>query len=98
MRLQMIHSGTNRDSLVTPADRRTFDLMLQLRLQLVRCEPSSHFNVQGKRQRHPARRVRHLSPRPVAACRVVGFPHQCRSHHHALLGPQVRADAEPAMV
>jgi hypothetical protein len=47
MRLQMIHSGTNRDSLVTPADRRTFDLMLQLRLQLVRCEPTSHFNVQG---------------------------------------------------
>jgi hypothetical protein len=47
MRLQMIQSGTNRDSLVTPADRRTFDLMLQLRLQLVRCEPTSHFNVSG---------------------------------------------------
>ena len=47
MRLQMIHSGTNRDSLVTPADRRTFDLMLQLRLQLARCEPTSHFNVSG---------------------------------------------------
>jgi len=43
----MIHSGHNRDSLVTPADARTFDLMLQLRLQLVRCEPTSHFNVSG---------------------------------------------------
>ena len=47
MRLDMTHSGRTRDSLVTPADARTFDLMLQLRLQLVRCEPTSHFNVMG---------------------------------------------------
>jgi hypothetical protein len=47
MQLRMIHSGRSRDSLVTPSDARTFDLMLQLRLQLVRCEPTSHFNVSG---------------------------------------------------
>src|SRR5437868_14288915 len=40
MHLRMIHTGGTRDSLVTPADARTFDLMLQLRLQLVRCEPN----------------------------------------------------------
>jgi hypothetical protein len=49
MQLRMINSGRGRDSLVTPADARTFDLMLQMRLQLVRCEPSSHFNVLGTR-------------------------------------------------
>ena len=49
MRLRMIHSGANRDSLVTPADAQTFDIMLQLRLQLVRCEPTSQFNVLGTR-------------------------------------------------
>jgi|EndMetStandDraft_8_1072994.scaffolds.fasta_scaffold101127_2 hypothetical protein len=47
MQLRMIHSGASRDSLVTPTDTRTFDLMLQMRLQLVRSEPSSHFDVLG---------------------------------------------------
>ena len=49
MHLRMLHSGGTRDSLVTPTDARTFDLMLQLRLQLVRCEPNSHFDVLGTR-------------------------------------------------
>jgi hypothetical protein len=49
MQLRMIHAGASRDSLVTPADRQTFDLMLVLRLQLIRREPSDNFDVLGTR-------------------------------------------------
>jgi len=49
MQLQMTHRGRTRDSLLTPTNARTFDLMLQLRIQLVRCQPSSHFDVMGTR-------------------------------------------------
>jgi hypothetical protein len=43
----MIHNGRDRDSLLMPMDSRTIDLMLQYSIQLVRCEPTTHFNVAG---------------------------------------------------
>lgn len=47
MQIRMIHNGVDRDSLLTPTDARTVDLMLQYSIQLVRCEPTTHFNVSG---------------------------------------------------
>jgi hypothetical protein len=47
MEIRMIHNGRDRDSLLMPMDSRTVDLMLQYSIQLVRCEPTSHFNVAG---------------------------------------------------
>lgn len=47
MEIRMIHNGRDRDSLLMPMDSRTIDLMLQFSIQLVRCEPTSHFNVAG---------------------------------------------------
>jgi hypothetical protein len=39
------HSGQDRDSLLAPRGTRAFDLILQYRLQLVRCEPTTPFNA-----------------------------------------------------
>jgi hypothetical protein len=39
------HSGQDRDSLLAPRGARAFDLILQYRLQLVRCEPTTPFNA-----------------------------------------------------
>ena len=47
MQIRLIHNGRDRDSLFMPMDSRTVDLMLQYSIQLVRCEPTSHFNVAG---------------------------------------------------
>ncbi len=47
MEIRMIHNGRDRDSLLMPMDPQTLDLMLQYSLQLVRCEPTTHFNVSG---------------------------------------------------
>src|SRR5215467_12549410 len=47
MQIRLIHNGRDRDSLFMPMDARTVDLMLQYSVQLVRCEPTSHFNVAG---------------------------------------------------
>lgn len=50
MRIQFTHSARNRDSLLTPMGAtRPIDLMLQYRLRLVRCEPTTRFNVDGVR-------------------------------------------------
>jgi len=35
MQIRMIHNGIDRDSLLTPTDARTVDLMLQYSIQLV---------------------------------------------------------------
>lgn len=52
MRIRLTHNGRQRDSLLMPMGAsRTMDLMLQFRLRLVRCEPTSHFNVGGTRCR-----------------------------------------------
>jgi hypothetical protein len=45
MQIRMIHHGRDRDSLLMPLDARTIDLMIQYRIHLVRCEPTSHFHV-----------------------------------------------------
>ena len=45
MEIHASHSGLDRDSLLTPRGARAFDLTLQYRLQLVRCEPTTHFNA-----------------------------------------------------
>jgi len=47
MQIRMIHNGRDRDSLLMPMDARTIDLMLQYSIQLVRCEPTTHFNAAG---------------------------------------------------
>jgi hypothetical protein len=47
MEIRMIHNGSDRDSLLMPMDAGTIDLMLQYSMQLVRCEPTTHFNVAG---------------------------------------------------
>jgi len=47
VQIRMIHNGRDRDSLLMPMDARTIDLMLQYSIRLVRCEPTSHFNVAG---------------------------------------------------
>lgn len=47
MEIRMIHNGRDRDSLLMPMDVRRVDLMLQYGIQLVRCEPTSHFNAAG---------------------------------------------------
>lgn len=44
MEIRTSHSGLDRDSLLTPRGARTFDLVLQYRIQLVRCEPTTHVN------------------------------------------------------
>jgi hypothetical protein len=44
MEIRTSHSGLDRDSLLTPRGARTFDLTLQYRIQLVRCEPTTHLN------------------------------------------------------
>ena len=45
MEIRTSHSGQDRDSLLTSRGARTFDLTLQYRIQLVRCEPTTHFNA-----------------------------------------------------
>jgi hypothetical protein len=45
MEIRTSHSGLDRDSLLTPRGARTFDLILQYRIELVRCEPTTHFNA-----------------------------------------------------
>ena len=47
MQIHMIHNGRDRDSLLMPMDARSIDPMLQYSIQLVRCEPTTHFNVAG---------------------------------------------------
>jgi hypothetical protein len=47
MQIRMIHNGRDRDSLLMPMNDRSIDLLLQYSIQLVRCEPTSHFNVAG---------------------------------------------------
>lgn len=47
MEVRLIHNGRDRDSLLMPMGPRTIDLMLQYSIQLVRCEPTTHFNVSG---------------------------------------------------
>jgi hypothetical protein len=47
MEIRMIHNGRDRDSLLMPMDAQTIDLMLQFSIQLVRCEPATHFNASG---------------------------------------------------
>jgi hypothetical protein len=47
MEIRMIHNGRDRDSLLMPMSPREADLMLQYSIQLVRCEPTTHFNVSG---------------------------------------------------
>jgi hypothetical protein len=47
MQIRMIHNGRDRDSLLMPMEPTSVDLMLQYSIQLVRCEPTSHFNVAG---------------------------------------------------
>lgn len=46
MQIRMIHNGRDRDSLLMPLEP-TVDLMLQYSIQLVRCEPTTHFNASG---------------------------------------------------
>jgi hypothetical protein len=45
MEIRTSHNGLDRDSLLTPRGARAFDLILQYRLQLVRCEPTTAFNA-----------------------------------------------------
>jgi hypothetical protein len=45
MQIHMIHNGRDRDSLLMPMDAGIVDLMLQYSIQLVRCEPTTRFNV-----------------------------------------------------
>lgn len=45
MEIRTFHNGPDRDSLLTARGARTFDLTLQYRIQLVRCEPTTHFNA-----------------------------------------------------
>jgi hypothetical protein len=47
MEIRLIHNGRDRDSLLMPMDANSVDLMLQYSIQLVRCEPTRHFNVSG---------------------------------------------------
>jgi hypothetical protein len=47
MEIRMIHSGRDRDSLLMPMNPQNVDLMLQYSVQLVRCEPTTRFNVSG---------------------------------------------------
>lgn len=47
MQIHMIHNGRDRDSLLMPMDAGIVDLMLQYSIQLVRCEPTTRFNVSG---------------------------------------------------
>ena len=47
MEIRMIHNARDRDSLLTPMNARTVDLMLQYSIQLVCCEPTMSFNVAG---------------------------------------------------
>jgi len=47
MQIHMIYNSRDRDSLLMPMDSRTIDLMLQYSIQLVRCEPTTRFNVSG---------------------------------------------------
>ncbi len=47
MRLEMFKHGRTRDSLLLPLDDTHLDLMLQFRIRLVRCEPTTRFNVSG---------------------------------------------------
>ena len=44
MEIRTSHSGQDRDSLLSPRGARSFDLTLQYRIQLVRCEPCTHVN------------------------------------------------------
>ncbi|SEO45115.1 hypothetical protein SAMN02990966_01920 [Rhodospirillales bacterium URHD0017] len=45
MEIHASHSGLDRDSRLTPRGARAFDLILQYRMELVRCEPTTHFNA-----------------------------------------------------
>lgn len=45
MEIRFTHSAIDRDSLLLPMNARTVDLMLQYRIRLVRCEPTTHFHV-----------------------------------------------------
>ena len=45
MQIRMIHNSRDRDSLFMPMDANTIDLMLQYNIQLVRCEPTTHFHA-----------------------------------------------------
>lgn len=46
MQIRMVHSGRDRDSLLMPMGAaQNMDLMLQYTIQLVRCEPTTHFRV-----------------------------------------------------
>jgi hypothetical protein len=44
MEIRTSYSALDRDSLFTRRGARTFDLILQHRIQLVRCEPTTHLN------------------------------------------------------
>src|SRR3954468_8637849 len=48
MQIRMVHSGRDRDSLLMPLGAaQSMDLMLQFTINLVRCEPTTVFNVAG---------------------------------------------------
>lgn len=47
MEIRFTHSAEDRDSLLLPMNARTVDLMLQYRIQLRRCEPTTPFNAHG---------------------------------------------------
>lgn len=44
MEIRTSHTGRDRDSVLVRRGARAFDLVLQYRIQLVRCEPSTHIN------------------------------------------------------
>src|SRR5262245_1934618 len=75
MRIRMVHTDSDRDSLLTPRDSRTFDLMLQYSIQLVRCEPTTHinaFHVSGHRPGHAS----------CTYCTGNGILHDGAEHFH----------------
>lgn len=47
MKTNMTYSSRNHDALFMPMNFSNHFLMLQYRIQLVRCEPTSHFNILG---------------------------------------------------
>ena len=47
MQLRLFHNAHSRDSMLMPMDDRQLNLMLQFKIQLIRCEPTTHFNAAG---------------------------------------------------
>ena len=47
LQLRLFHNAHSRDSMLMPMDDRQLNLMLQFKIQLIRCEPTTHFNAAG---------------------------------------------------